>query len=97
MKTDMHINSLETFDEIMEALPMSRAYVLGAIRQHQPITRQGIAAALEWPINRVTGRVRELLDVAVIEETGTTKGPGGKPRSLLSIKVRGEPQADLFV
>jgi hypothetical protein len=94
MKTDMHENSLLTYSQIMASLPTSKAEVMSMIRQRMPATRQDIAAALDWPINRVTGRVRELLDVGVIKEVGTTLGPGGKPRSLLA--VRTEPQEDLF-
>ena len=56
--------------------------VLRVIRDKQPITRQDIAASLGWEINRVTGRVRELLDKNNIIEAGNDESHSVK-RGLL--------------
>lgn len=94
MGNRMHANSLDTYREILETLPSSRANVLSAIKAKQPITRQGISRELGWTINRVTGRVRELLDVGVIREEGTQITPTRRPRALLVLNL--DPQEELF-
>ncbi len=94
--TDMHDNSLDTYYSILETLPTSRAAVLVAIRKHQPVTRQTLGERLGWPINRITGRVRELIDCNAIHEKGTAYSESNKPRALLEINVPTETQQDLF-
>jgi hypothetical protein len=86
MKTNMHQNSLETFESIIKTLPASRAKVFEGINEHQPCTRQMLSRLMDWPINRITGRVTELLELNLIQEQGSVQGPNDKPRSLLVIK-----------
>jgi predicted transcriptional regulator len=90
----MHANSLDTYDSIIEKLPRARAAVMACIVESSPITRQGIADQMGIPINRVTGRVRELLDSGEIIEQGTVIYEG-KPRALLKPKPL-SPQQQLF-
>jgi predicted transcriptional regulator len=85
--TDMHPHSLTTYDAILETLPASRAAVMAAIREHQPVTRQDLADKMGWPINRVTGRVRELLDCSAVKEQGVKYSETLKPRAQLWINV----------
>ena len=66
----MHENSLEAMASIAPVTGQARIEVLKVIKENQPITRQDIAASLGWEINRVTGRVRELLDKNNIIEAG---------------------------
>jgi chromosome segregation and condensation protein ScpB len=66
----IHSNSLDAFASISPVTGQARIEVLRVIRESQPITRQDIAASLGWEINRVTGRVRELLDKNAICEAG---------------------------
>lgn len=56
--------------------------VYRAIMDNAPATRQDVAEILGWPINCVTGRVRELLDSNYIEERGSVR-VGARPRALL--------------
>ena len=58
----IHDNSLEAIAAIAPVTGQARIEVLKVIKENQPITRQDIAASQRWEINRVTGRVRELLD-----------------------------------
>jgi hypothetical protein len=86
MKTNMHQNSLTTFESIIKTLPASRAKVYAGIHEHQPCTRQMLSRKMDWPINRITGRVSELIQLNIVEEKGSVQGPEDKPRSLLVIK-----------
>ena len=66
----IHENSRSAMAAIAPVTGQARIEVLKVIRENQPITRQDIAANLGWEINRVTGRVRELLDKNNIIEAG---------------------------
>lgn len=96
MKTDMHINSLRTWDAIQEALPKARAKVMAELCRHSPCTRQELSAVTGIPINCVTGRVRELVEVGLIYEEGDRRGESGKPQAILHLKKLGESQLALL-
>ena len=66
----IHTNSRAAYAAVAPVTGQARIEVLRVIRESQPITRQDIAASLGWEINRVTGRVRELLDISRIIEAG---------------------------
>ena len=66
----IHSNSRAAHASIAPVTGQAKIEVLRVIRESQPITRQDIAASLGWEINRVTGRVRELLDKNNIFEAG---------------------------
>jgi chromosome segregation and condensation protein ScpB len=66
----IHSNSRAALASIAPVTGQACIEVLRVIRESQPITRQDIAANLGWEINRVTGRVRELLDKNSIIEAG---------------------------
>jgi len=59
----------------------------GAVRELGRATRQEVAAHLDWPINRVTGRVTELLSANAIEECGTDRSTS-RPRGILKVSRR---------
>lgn len=88
----MHINSLEAYDEAKEHIPRSQLSVLKVISKMKKATRQDIAEALGWPINRVTPRVTELLDNDLLEENGVDRS-SGRARALLAIKPPAEEAA----
>ena len=52
-------------------------------------TRKQLGRALGWEINRVTGRVLELIGKRYLEERGTTV-ENGRKAALLRIRVPGE-------
>lgn len=79
----VHINSIETYKNIIDRLPKSRAAVLRAIAERGPITRNEVAEFLNIPINRITGRVCELRDAGLIIECGTMRTKDDRPRALL--------------
>jgi chromosome segregation and condensation protein ScpB len=81
-KTRMHQNSLVAHDSIEQTKIGARDKVFSCICANQGVTRQQLAIILGWPINRVTGRVKELLDAGQIEERGTEM-VGGRPRARL--------------
>ena len=61
-----------------------RREVLDVIIEKQNITRQGIAALMGKPINEITGRVKELLEMGAIDEVGVDTS-SGRPRAILGL------------
>ena len=51
---------------------MKQQTVYGAIKTTKPATNRMIAKALGWDINRVTGRVTELVGLGLVDTEGTT-------------------------
>lgn len=45
--------------------------VLQAIEKYQPVSNRQLANILHWPINSVTGRVKELRDMGFVSNSGT--------------------------
>ena len=50
---------------------MKQQTVYGAIKTTIPATNRNIAKALGWDINRVTGRVTELVNLGMVTSNGT--------------------------
>ena len=80
----MRSNSLSAYASIADQLPMSRSAVYRAILARGSISRQGVSDHLGWPINRVTGRISELLQSGQIIESGA-EFVEGRTRALLSV------------
>jgi len=70
----MNQNSIEAYRSI-ENLSGKRQIVYRCIESNQGITRQQIAEFLGWTINRVTGRVTELIDLGLVSDS-KEKGRG---------------------
>ena len=66
----INVNSKAAYAAIAPITGPCRIEVMRVIRDKGPITRQDIGLELGWPINSVTGRVRELLDKNNICEDG---------------------------
>lgn len=80
----MHNNSLITYKDIIETLPLSRRAVMRVIMRKKKVTRHEIAEELGWQINSVTPRVKELLDSNLIYEFDSIR-VGKRPRARLAI------------
>lgn len=65
-------------------LTSSQQPIYNAIGQAGSITRQGLVNVLDCPINRITGRVAELLDKGYVIEKGCVV-VDGRTRGLLHI------------
>tara|TARA_R110002020_G_scaffold367700_1_gene579602 strand:+ start:443 stop:643 length:201 start_codon:yes stop_codon:yes gene_type:complete len=50
---------------------MKQQTVYGAIKTTTPATNRNIAKTLGWEINRVTGRVTELVNKGMVKANGT--------------------------
>lgn len=88
MKTKVHKNSLEAYDDL-DLGPKQRK-VLDVIRV-RPRTNKQIAQELDWPINCVTGRVRELRDIQRVREGGAYKCPETGKSNAIWEAVEKEP------
>lgn len=83
----IHQNSREAFQSVDKEKAQSK--VLAMLREKGKATRQDLAAWLGWEINRVTPRVRELLNLERIYESGTVYAETNgvrRPRAVLEIK-----------
>lgn len=76
MKTAMHQNSLDAYKGIN--LTARQSDVVRALRVLGAATDQQIADLLEWPINRVCGRISELKEIGAVGECGNVIGEFGK-------------------
>lgn len=65
MKTLMRDTSLEAFKKL-EKIGTKQAEVLQTIIQYGPVCDRQIAKILNWEINRVTGRRKELIDMHMV-------------------------------
>lgn len=55
-------------------LPARRADVYEIIKRWQPVTNERIGQYLDWTINRITGRTKELVDGGLVKSAGKVKG-----------------------
>lgn len=79
----MHINSIEAYESIVDSLNNKQKAVLTTIKKCGRVTRQGVAQVLDWEINRVTGRVKELIEKELIKEDGSVRVQTGRSRAIL--------------
>lgn len=65
--------------------------VLAAIKEAgRPMTREQIAAVLDWKESQVCGRVNSLVTKGVLEESGTVKTSSGRSAKLVGLPFRGQ-------
>lgn len=88
MKTEVHPNSIKSYHSI--DLTERQAEVVRVLKLG-PTTDEGIAYSLGITINRVTGRITELIAKTVVEECGSVQGRFGK-----SVRVNRLVPKDLF-
>lgn len=72
----MKDTSLEAYNHLVKTKKLSpaRQIVLSVFEMvGEPLTDKDIAAALDWPINRVTGRRGELVKAGILAEAGKVK------------------------
>ena len=66
--------SLQAYDSILSKLGTKQKIVYDKmIEIGRPVTLNQLAEYLGWPINRLTGRVRELVQLKVVEESCKVK------------------------
>lgn len=65
------------------ALLTQKMSILEFLKINGPHTRQQIADVLEEPVPSVCGRIRELLDSELVQETKRVKNPSGKSAYLV--------------
>ena len=62
--------------------------VQGKIEELQPFSNKTIARSLGWEINRVTGRVNELVKKGLIKMHGTSRNEAGRLEKLWKINEK---------
>lgn len=91
----MHSNSINAYNEMVNTITGKRREVLDVIIRHQNVTRQEIARILSKPINEITGRVKELLEMGAIDEVGVDRS-SGRSRAVLGLSYE-MTQLDLYL
>ena len=67
----MSITSIRAFAEIQEKLPDRRREVYKAVAENPNSSFYDIADVLGWNLNQVSNRINELINLGLIEKTGT--------------------------
>jgi chromosome segregation and condensation protein ScpB len=80
----MHSNSIDAYNQMVETIKGKRREVLDVIIRNKHVTRQDIARIMGKPINEVTGRVKELLEIGAIDEVGVDTS-SGRSRAILGL------------
>ena len=64
----MNTTSLSAYDKIKSSLSERRLSVLNVLeKEFRPMTNTEIGDVLGWSINRVTGRVNELVEMGLVK------------------------------
>lgn len=80
----MHSNSINAYNEMVETIKGKRREVLDVIIRNKAVTRQDISRIMNKPINEITGRVKELLEMGAIDEVGVDTS-SGRSRAILGL------------
>lgn len=80
----MHGNSIDAYNQMVDTIKGKRREVLNVIIRNKRVTRQDIARIMGKPINEVTGRVKELLELGAIDEVGVDTS-SGRSRAVLGL------------
>src|SRR5438128_919505 len=83
--------STAAFDSIRDQLSEKQRKVRLILQKFGPMDNEAIARALEWPINTVTPRIKELRELGVVIEAGYTRTKSGRRAHLWKLKT--EPPA----
>lgn len=85
MKTHVHEDSVRSYRGI--ELTRRQDDVVRVLQTHGPSTDLKIATALGYTVNRVTGRVAELIAKGVVVEEGSVVGDFGKNVRVSKLKA----------
>ena len=84
--------SLEAYEYLKtnNKLGPAQQEVLQALKELGKATSKGIAKKLKKPLNSISGRITELIDMGLIEVIGRVKEDGARTSSrLLRVKIGG--------
>jgi hypothetical protein len=71
MRTDVQRTSIGTFhSEVKPTLGDRQEVVYDAMQHRESFTNSELAAFLNWPINTITPRVKELREIGLVELAG---------------------------
>lgn len=89
---------LAAWHDIQDRLPAARAEVYRVIAGGQYVSSDAVARKLGWPINRVSGRITELVDAGLVRDSRRRgQNPDtGRLVILWEVAHAGPVQGDLF-
>lgn len=93
----MHPNSIMAYRKMLQddTIGNKQKQVFLSIYQGRRMTRQDVAKDLKWEINRVTGRVTELINKGLVHEPNVIKIEGSS-RGVLEVTQTGVSYLERF-
>lgn len=74
-KAGMQDSQLDAFFTRQTELQENEKVVLECLRRHGPLSNRELADALQWRINRITGRTNSLRKRELVEDAGKVQDP----------------------
>lgn len=84
--------SISAYKAIQDKLTPRQQQVLEVLERFGKASNQQIADNLGMPINRITGRVNELVKLQRVEQAGTRTGKYGFTEKLWRVKANDPPE-----
>lgn len=78
--------SREAYQSIKKKLNHNQGIVYRALKAQSRASREQLAEKLDWPINEVTPRVRELIDYGMVTTDGRMVAKSGKSVEALVVR-----------
>lgn len=78
--------TLDAYNSIREHLNEKQRKIRYVLQKFGPMDNEAIARALEWPINTVTPRVKEMRELGDVVEAGYTTTRSGRKAHLWQLK-----------
>lgn len=90
MKTNVHLNSLDTYFSLIESgvLSKQQKLVVETLRENSGLSIEGISLKSGMPEKSVSPRTGELLEMGIIVRAGTTTNVSGNKADALALKEK---------
>ena len=85
----MQQTSLIAYGELQN-LSQKRAHVYSLIKSHEGLCLFELSKLTGWAVNRITGRVNELVKMGLVEDSGERRMNLESKKSAIVWKIKGE-------
>jgi predicted transcriptional regulator len=88
--------TIQAYESIRAHLNEKQRKVRHVLQKFGPMDNEAIARALEWEINRVTPRIKEMRELGEVIEAGYTTTRSGRKAHLWKLKEEPTPQPVVY-